>query len=110
LFRGTRRPCYSFSAVPTRLATLRAPAKPVELTLEVVPRARLDVTDVRDRAAAVHGAVLDRYPRCLYCSYHTTAGYLPQSLAARLSGVKQGVTSYIDLFRTLFPEGAGYRH
>jgi thiamine phosphate synthase YjbQ (UPF0047 family) len=92
------------------LATLRAPARPVELTLEVVPQARLDVIDVRDRAAAVHGATLDRYPRCLYCSYHTTAGYLPQSLAARLSGLTHGVTSYIDLFRTLFPEGAGYRH
>ena len=100
-------PCQPGSS---RLATLRAPAKPVELTLEVVPRARLDVIDVRDEAAAIHGSVLDRYSHCLYCSHHTTAGYFQQNLAARLSGRTQGVGSYIDLFRTIFPEGAGYRH
>jgi hypothetical protein len=75
-----------------------------------MPRARLDCIDVRGRAADVHGSVLDRYARCLYCSFHTTAGYLHQSLAVRLSGRTQGLTSYIDLFRALFPEGAGYRH
>lgn len=92
------------------MATLRAPAAPLELTLEVVPRARLDIIDVRERAAALHGDALDRYDRCLYTSFHTTAGYLQQSLAARLAGRTQGISSYIDLFRTLFPEGAGYRH
>jgi hypothetical protein len=84
---------------------------PLELSLEVVPCARIDVTDVRARAAAVHGNVLDRFAHCLYYSFHTTAGYLPQSLASRLSSRHpQGVRPYVDLFRTLFPEGAGYRH
>jgi hypothetical protein len=92
------------------LATQRAPAAPLELTLHVVPRERLDVIDVRGRAAEVHGDALDRYPRCLYTSFHTTAGYLHQSLAARLAGRTHGISSYIELFRALFPEGAGYRH
>ena len=83
---------------------------PFELTLEITPRARLDVTDVRARAAALHGSVFDAYARCLYCSLHTTAGYLPQSLATRLTAGSEGIGPYIDVFRTVFPEGAGYRH
>jgi hypothetical protein len=83
---------------------------PLELTLELTPRARLDVTDVRARAAELHGSVFDTYARCLYCSPHTTAGYLPQSLATRLTAGSQGIGPYIDVFRTVFPQGAGYRH
>jgi hypothetical protein len=83
---------------------------PLELTLEITPRARLDVTDVRARVADLHAHALDRYTNCLYCSLHTTAGYLPQSLAARLSARPDAIGPYIDVFRTMFPEGAGYRH
>jgi len=83
---------------------------PLELTVDITPRARIDVTDVRARASAVHGDVLEAYDRCLYFSFHTTAGYLPQSLAGRLTARPQGLGPYIELFRTLFPEGAGYSH
>src|SRR5215203_1445483 len=69
---------------------------PLELTLEVVPHARIDVTDVRARAAVEHGNVLDRFAHCLYYSFHTTAGYLPQSLATRLAAHNpQGVRPYV---------------
>jgi thiamine phosphate synthase YjbQ (UPF0047 family) len=84
--------------------------RPLELTVDITPRARIDVTDVRARALAVHGDALEAFERCLYFSFHTTAGYLPQSLADRLTARPQGLDPYIDLFRTLFPEGAGYRH
>ena len=57
---------------------------PLELALEIRPRARLDVIDIRARAAETFGAALSTYARCLYVSRHTTAGFLPQSLAARL--------------------------
>jgi hypothetical protein len=83
---------------------------PLELSLEVTPRGRLDVIDVRAQAAATYGDVFDSYNRCLYCSLHTTAGYLPQSFAARLGREPQAVRPYIDLFTTVFPEGAGYLH
>lgn len=81
--------------------------KPLDVTLELAPRARFDVVDLRSRFAAEHEA-LQAYPRCLYWSFHTTAGFLDRSLAARLSA--QHIPTYVDAFRTLFPEGAGYEH
>ena len=83
---------------------------PRELSLDITPRGRLDVIDVRAQAAATYGDVFERYNRCLYCSLHTTAGYLPQSFATRLGSGPQAVRPYIDLFTTVFPEGAGYHH
>jgi hypothetical protein len=83
---------------------------PLELALAITPRARLDFLDVRAQASDQFGAVLDDYSRCVYHSPHTTAGYLPQSLASRLSARAQGIGHYVDLFRTVFPEGAGYLH
>ncbi len=83
---------------------------PREFTLELSPRARVDVIDVRRVMSARYGDVLDAYPRALCCSFHTTAGYLDQSVASRLNHRRAGVMPYIELFRTMFPEGAGYEH
>ena len=86
------------------------PSSPVEVTLELTPRARFDIIDVRQRLRAAHGDLLDGYPRHLYHSFHTTAGYLEQSLAARLTREKDAVGPYVEVFRAMFPEGAGYEH
>lgn len=83
---------------------------PSEYTLELTPRARVDVIDVRQRVAEQFGDALNAYKRALCCSFHTTAGYLDQSLAYRLNHSRLGVMPYIELFRTMFPEGAGYEH
>ena len=88
----------------------RLSTQPVEITLEVEPRARFDVIDVNRRILDQHGDVLRAYPRALYFSYHTTAGYLEQRLAARLSQRSDGVEPFIQVFKTLFPPDAGYRH
>lgn len=82
-------------------------AKPLDRTLELVPRARFDIVDLRSHFASEHQA-LAAYPTCLYWSSHTTAGFLDRSLAARLSGAN--IPDYVEAFRTLFPEGAGYEH
>jgi thiamine phosphate synthase YjbQ (UPF0047 family) len=82
-------------------------AKPLDLTLELAPSTRFDVIDLRSRFVDEHEAV-GAYPRCLYWSFHTTAGFLDRSLAARLSA--QHIPTYVDAFRALFPEGAGYQH
>jgi hypothetical protein len=82
----------------------------LELALEVRPRARLDVIDIRARAAEAFGPALDAHARCLCLSRHTTAGFLPQSLAAILMDRPQAIGPYLDVFRTVFPEGAGYLH
>src|SRR4029450_3349146 len=85
-------------------------ATPVEVTLELTPRARFDIIDVRERLRLAHGDLLDVYPRDLYHSFHTTAGYLEQSLAARLTRERDTVAPYVEVFRAMFPEGAGYEH
>src|SRR3954468_15745479 len=81
--------------------------KPLDLTLELAPRARFDIVDLRSHFLAEHQAV-SAFPQCLYWSSHTTAGFLDRSLAARLR--PQHVPTYVDAFRTIFPEGAGYEH
>jgi hypothetical protein len=46
----------------------------------------------------------------LYSSMHTTAGYLEQSLSARLQHDEHRLTQFIRSFRNVFPEGAAYHH
>ena len=88
---------------------LSMPLAPLEYTLELIPRARVDVIDVRQRVSERFGDALDSYKRVLCCSFHTTAGYLDQSLASRLNQSRTGVMPYIELFRTMFPGGRGIR-
>jgi thiamine phosphate synthase YjbQ (UPF0047 family) len=85
-------------------------ASPLEFALELTPRARVDVIDVRGEVSSRYDDALAAYPRALCCSFHTTAGYLDRSVAARLNQGPDGVMPYIDVFRTMFPEGAGYEH
>jgi hypothetical protein len=59
--------------------------KTLDLTVELAPRARFDLVDLRRHFADEHAA-LSTYPRTLYWSCHTTAGFLEPGLAARLSG------------------------
>jgi hypothetical protein len=85
--------------------------QPLEITLEVNPCARFDVIDVREQLPRTDVHALGQYPRALYCSFHTTAGYLEQGLAARLSQRSSvGVEPYVKVFQAIFPEGAGYQH
>jgi hypothetical protein len=87
------------------------PQQPAEFTVEIQPRARFDAIDVRSRILADYGDVLAEFPRAYYASLHTTAGYLEQGLATRLSrNGGNGVDLYMDAFRTVFPEDAGYAH
>jgi thiamine phosphate synthase YjbQ (UPF0047 family) len=83
------------------------PLRPLDFTLELAPKARFDVVELRSHFAAEHEALAE-FSHCLYWSSHTTAGFLDRSLAARLSA--QQVPAYVEAFRTLFPEGAGYEH
>ena len=80
---------------------------PLDLTLELAPKARFDVVDLRAQFPDEH-RTLAAYPHCLYWSFHTTAGFLDRSLVARLS--PERVPAYVNAFRAIFPEGAGYEH
>jgi hypothetical protein len=83
---------------------------PAEFSLELTPRSRVDVFDVRGEVSSRYGQALDHYPRALCWSFHTTAGYLDQRVAARLGKGPEGIMPYIDVFRAMFPERAGYAH
>lgn len=80
----------------------------MELTFK--PGERYQVFDATARVAAEFGDLLQRYRRALYCSLHTTAGYLPPALVSRLKAGQHGLDRFIGAFRLLFPPGAEYRH
>ncbi len=83
---------------------------PTELRLTLAPQRRFEAIDVNTRIALEAGDVLRRHQRALYCSFHTTAGYLEQSLSARLRHNHDRLSTFFGTFRALFPEGGEYRH
>lgn len=81
-----------------------------EVTLELSPSSRRDVIDLSDHVSEEASDQLAPYRKALYCSYHTTAGFLEQSLCSRLNHNQESVQAFIDTAQTLFPEGGPYRH
>jgi thiamine phosphate synthase YjbQ (UPF0047 family) len=84
--------------------------KPTELRLSLAPQRRFEAIDVNTRIAEQAGDVLSRHRRALYCSFHTTAGYLDQSLSVRLHNSHDLLSKFFRAFHALFPQGAEYRH
>ena len=85
-------------------------SSPVEFTLELTPTSRLDLIDVRERLQQPQREELAGFSKALYCSYHTTAGYLEQSLCARLNYDREAIQAFVRSFQHLFPQEARYRH
>ena len=54
--------------------------------------------------------MLHRHHRALYCSFHTTAGYLDQSLSARMHHRQDLLSQFFRAFHALFPQGGEYHH
>jgi thiamine phosphate synthase YjbQ (UPF0047 family) len=81
---------------------------PLELNLELSARERFEMVELRSRFSSEHDESLASYPRCLYWSAHTTAGFLDRSLIKDLGSDR--VSTYIETLRRIFPEGAGYAH
>lgn len=81
-----------------------------EINLALTPASRLDVIDVRRRIRENHGDILDSYDRVLYCSHHTTGGYIDQELAHRLNHSLDSIHAFLRAFQRLFPAGKSYRH
>ncbi|HMB93507.1 MAG TPA: hypothetical protein VKP65_21825 [Rhodothermales bacterium] len=85
-------------------------SKTAEVTLELEPETRLAVIDVSKQLVDHHGEALAPYRKHLYCSYHTTAGYLEQSLCARMQHSRESVEALVQSTQKLFPAGASYHH
>jgi thiamine phosphate synthase YjbQ (UPF0047 family) len=84
--------------------------RPTELTLTLAPQRRFEAIDVNQRITQEAGAILRRHRRALYTSFHTTAGYLDQSLSVRLHHRHDLVSQFFRAFHALFPPGGEYRH
>lgn len=84
--------------------------RPTELTLTLAPQRRFEAIDVNRRIADEFGDLLRRHRRALYTSFHTTAGYLDQSLSVRLNHQHDLVSQFFRAFHALFPQGGEYRH
>src|SRR4051812_2061254 len=83
---------------------------PTELQLILAPQRRFEAINVNRRISAEAGDILRRHRRALYCSMHTTAGYLEQSLSARLRHDHDQLSQFFGSFNALFPEGGEYHH
>lgn len=97
-------------AVPPERGSAQPLPTPVALTVRLTPRARFDAIDVSRQVRNQVGDGLAPFPRVLYCSHHTTAGFLEQSVAHRLARRSNGVGALLGVYRNLFPEGADYYH
>jgi thiamine phosphate synthase YjbQ (UPF0047 family) len=84
--------------------------QPLELSLRLQPQERFDVIDVAHALQEEYGDLLERYRHALYCSYHTTAGYFDQQLAARLQHSREKLGDFVQVFQRVFPPNADYRH
>jgi len=83
---------------------------PQEIFLTISPKERFDMIDIAKMAMEHVNGKADLYQKAMYSSFHTTAGYLEQSLCSRLQYNKDRIASYIRAFRHLFPINANYLH
>lgn len=81
-----------------------------EIRLTLRPSRRFEAIDVNERVAAEAGDLLERHRKTLYCSLHTTAGYLDQSLAGRMHHHRGRLAQFFDAWHAVFPPDAPYRH
>jgi hypothetical protein len=86
------------------------PPPPTEIRLGLAPRGRFDVIDVRALIQAEFGDALEGHRGTLYCSPHTTAGYLEQRLASRLLHHRERLSLFFKAFGAVFPPEAAYEH
>lgn len=83
---------------------------PLEIQLTLIPHERFDVINVAETMRGKFGDLVSQYRKTLYCSLHTTAGYLDQTICARLRNSKMHLEPFFRAFQKLFPPDAGYYH
>ena len=81
-----------------------------EISIELTPSSRFDIIDVNRHIETQHKGFFAEFTKGVYCSYHTTAGYLEQSLCDRLNHNRDSVRHFLHPFQELFPPRADYDH
>jgi thiamine phosphate synthase YjbQ (UPF0047 family) len=85
-------------------------AAPQEISLDINPSSRFDIIEISKLILEKLTFDHTLYHKATYTSFHTTAGYLEQSLVSRLHYEKERIASYINAFKQLFPLQADYQH
>ena len=85
-------------------------SEPLEINLAIQPKTRFELIDVSDRIREEAGEALSEFRKVLYCSLHTTAGYLEQGASARLGHSSRQLDPFFKLVQKIFPQNAGYFH
>ena len=79
-------------------------SEPLEVTVDIVPTSRYELIDVAPRVREQVGDRLQGYRKVLYCSHHTTAGYLEQGVTSRLGKTNEELDPFFKFFQQLFPQ------
>ena len=66
--------------------------------------------DVNEHVADETDGFLRSHRKALYCSHHTTGGFLEETICNRLDQQPDQVQEFLAPFRELFPFGANYQH
>lgn len=83
---------------------------PLEIELDINPASRFELIDISARIAQDRGDVLAGFRKALYCSFHTTAGYLEQGFCERLGHSRKQLDPFFRAIQRIFPPNAGYFH
>ena len=84
--------------------------QPVEISLDIKPTKRFEIIDVAQRLREEAEDFRGRFRKTLYCSFHTTAGYLEQGVCARLGHSRKQLDPFFRVVQKIFPPDAGYQH
>lgn len=84
--------------------------EPLKIILQLIPKARFYLTNVSDKITEQYGSLLQNYHRLIFCSLHTTAGYLEEGFCAKLGYNEGRLRQFIRSFQGIFPQNAGYLH
>jgi hypothetical protein len=85
-------------------------AVPQVISLDITPRLRFDIINMSQLVREKLTVDPELYQKATYTSFHTTAGYLEQSIVSRLRYEKERIAAYINAFKKLFPFQADYSH
>ena len=85
-------------------------SQPLELNLAINPRHRFEIIDVAGLVKTEVGDALNEFRKVVYCSMHTTAGYLEQGVCARLGHSRKQLDPFFRTIQKIFPKDAGYFH
>ena len=80
------------------------------VVIKLSPETRMDLIDVASRVHDHTDGALSSFDKLLFCSLHTTAGFLDQALVERMQHRKESVADLVRATQRLFPKGAPYWH